>query len=54
MPHIMGDELLHSLPLTLLDEVFLKAVERLGKARNILDQDVVSCDHDFRLFLILR
>ena len=53
MPHIMGDELFHSLPLTMLDEIFLQTLERLSKTWNILDKDVVPRDHDFRLFLIL-
>lgn len=52
MPHIMSYKLFHSTSLILFEEVFLNLVERLGKTRHILNQDVVSCNHDFRLFLI--
>ena len=37
----------------MLNKVFLQTLERLSKTRNILDKDVISRDHDFRLFLIL-
>ena len=54
VPNVVCHKLLHSFILICSDKIFLWAVERFDQARDVLNEYIIACDHNFLGLLLLR